>query len=144
MILNVQGTPRPQPRPRFVKGRTVSCADKNARAWIASVEARAREALQATGPVQGPAAVRLAFRLPTKDQARIGRAHLATPDVDNLAKLALDCFQRAGLLANDSAVWKLEITKAWSSPGLAGMTAELFQELPGPVQEHTWPDWLSR
>jgi Holliday junction resolvase RusA-like endonuclease len=82
--------------------------------------------------------------MPTNDQARFNQAHLATPDADNLAKLALDCFQRTGLLANDSAVWRLEVSKTWVSPGLAGMSARLDQEAPGGDQGLAWPDWLSR
>lgn len=144
MLIQVKGTPRPQPRPRFVKGRAVSCADLNARRWIAQVELEARRALQANQELKGALAVRLAFRMPTKDKTRTGQAHLATPDADNLAKLALDCFQRAGLLANDSAVWRLEITKAWSSPADSGLDAELSQETPGALQGPAWPDWLAR
>jgi len=144
MLIQVRGTPRPQPRPRFANGRVVSCADLNARRWIALVELEARRALQAHHELKGPVAVRLVFRIPTKDAGRIGRAHLATPDADNLAKLALDCFQRAGLLANDSAVWKLEIRKTWSSPADSGLDAELTQETPGALQAPAWPDWLAR
>lgn len=144
MLIQVKGTPRPQPRPRFGRGRAVSCADQNARRWIAQVELEARRALQVGHELKGALAVRLVFRMPTKDKARLGLAHLATPDADNLAKLALDCFQRTGLLANDSAVWKLEIQKTWSSPGDAGLDAELSQETPGALQAPAWPDWLSR
>jgi len=142
MLIQVQGTPRPQPRPRVVKGRAVSCADKNARAWIARVEHAARSAHAGQAELSGGLVVRLAFRFPTETQARQGQAHLATPDADNLAKLALDCLQRAGVIRNDSQIWSLEIRKAWSSQADAGMDAWVFQELPGAGQGPGRPGWL--
>ena len=104
IILDVQGIPRPQPRPRFVRGRVVSTADANAKRWIATVEAGARGLVELRGKQSGPLAVAIGFRFPTKDKARHGKPHTFRPDVDNLAKLILDCLMRAGLIGDDSLV----------------------------------------
>lgn len=142
MLIQVKGTPRPQPRPRIYKGRAVSCADKNAKAWIAAIENECRQVNQDGRDLAGPLAISLAYRFPTFTQDRVGQAHLATPDADNLAKLTLDCFQRTGLIRNDAAVWKLEIQKTWSSPGEAGLDARISLEGPGARQELDRPGWL--
>lgn len=83
------------------------------------------------------------FYMPTKDQARIGTAHTNVPDLDNLAKLALDALQDTGLLANDSQVAELTLAKAWSSQDQAGVTIEL-ETWDGfkPPQDLLPPDWL--
>jgi len=123
IIVVVKGHPRPQPRPRFIKGRAVSCADPLASAWKARIKDTASKV-----PFKlpkGAIACSMQFLMPTKDQARIGTAHTNVPDLDNLAKLVLDAIQDTGLLANDSQVAELNLAKAWSSQGQAGVTIEL-------------------
>lgn len=142
MIVQANGRARPQPRPRFYRGKAISCADKGTRAWIDQIQLATRQALQSNKELFGPVSIRLEFRFGTADKARHGQAHVSTPDADNLAKLALDCFQRAGALRNDSVVWKLSVIKTWSSVDLAGMTAELSQEAPGSPGGLDWPQWL--
>jgi Holliday junction resolvase RusA-like endonuclease len=142
MIVQANGQPKPQPRPRFYRGKAVSCADKTTRAWIGQVELATRRALQANKELFGPLFISLEFRFGTAQKDRHGQAHQATPDADNLAKLALDCFQRAGAFKNDSAVWKLSVMKTWSSVDQAGMTAKLSQEAPGAPGGLDWPQWL--
>ena len=117
ILLSVDGIPRPQPRPRFYKGRVISTADANARRWINLIESAARVALDAAGKVEGPIAVALHFAFPTKDKTRWGKPHTARPDADNLAKLVLDAVMRAGLIGDDSGVARLVIVKAWASSG---------------------------
>ena len=111
---SAQGTPRPQPRPRLVRGRVVSVADANAKRWIVLVERAARLALDAHGLAGGPLDVTMVFRMPTKAKDRWGKPHTFRPDADNLAKLALDAMMRAGLLKDDSSVSSLVIKKTWS------------------------------
>lgn len=119
IILDVQGVPRPQPRPRFVRGRVISTADANAKRWIATVEAGARQLLELRGKQSGPLAVAIGFRFPTKDKARHGKPHTFRPDVDNLAKLILDCLMRAGLIGDDATVSSLAVQKTWDEMGRA-------------------------
>jgi len=124
IILDVQGIPRPQPRPRFVKGRVVACADPNALRWIATVEAGAKELLKLRGKQSGPLAVAIGFRFPTKVKARWGKPHTFRPDVDNLSKLILDCLMRAGLIDDDACVSSLAVQKTWDEKGRAVVLIE--------------------
>ena len=141
IILDVQGTPRPQPRPRFVRGRVVSTADANAKRWIATVEAGARGLVELRGKQSGPLAVAIGFRFPTRDKTRHGKPHTFRPDVDNLAKLILDCLMRAGLIGDDSIVSSLAVQKTWDETGRAVVWIE---EDSRKDEQHTPPPrWLA-
>ena len=131
IVLIARGIPRPQPRPRLLaSGRIISAADKNAKAWIATVERSAFNLMESIGGKQAlrhyitetdPLSVRMLFRFPIgsgrnpKLRGRsIGSPHLSVPDADNLAKLVLDCMTRRGLLmGDDSRVAILEVVKVW-------------------------------
>lgn len=123
VIIVVKGHPRPQPRPRVIQGRAVSCADPLASAWKAKIKSGVSQI-----PVElpkGPIACTMWFRMPTKDNARIDKPHTQVPDLDNLAKLVLDAIQDTGLLVNDSQVARLNLEKTWSSLDQAGVLVEL-------------------
>lgn len=143
ILIDVKGTPRPQPRPRFVRGRVISTADANAKRWIAAVEAASRVALAEHGKQDGPLSVLMSFHFPTKDASRHGLPHTHRPDADNLAKLALDSLMRAGLIADDAAVSCLVARKTWAASPLAGVSITVSPDrrvrLPSP---ETPPDWL--
>ncbi|CAB4183215.1 Rus Holliday junction resolvase [uncultured Caudovirales phage] len=141
IILDVQGTPRPQPRPRFVRGRVVSTADANARRWIATVEAGAKALVELRGKQSGPLAVAIGFRFPTRDKARHGKPHTFRPDVDNLAKLILDCLMRAGLIDDDACVSSLAVQKTWDETGRAVVWIEADTREDG--KPAPLPRWLS-
>jgi hypothetical protein len=129
----VPGTARPQPRPRFAKGRVISTADPLAQRWINAVEFYTKQTIQCLG---GPSLVRhylgdkgealradMYFLFPTepKNKDRYGKPHLKVPDVDNLAKLMLDAFVRRGLiLGDDSRVSELFIRKSYCKKQDAG------------------------
>jgi Holliday junction resolvase RusA-like endonuclease len=141
IMLDVQGVPRPQPRPRFVRGRVVSTADANAKRWIATVEAGAKALVQMKGKQSGALAVTIVFRFPTRDKARHGKPHTSRPDADNLGKLILDCLMRAGLIDDDATVSSLGIQKTWDEMGRAVVWIE------GDTREDAKPShpprWLS-
>lgn len=143
IVLNVRGHPRPQPRPRFVRGRVISTLDPNARLWRGLVEREARGILTKTAR-QAILKVGLVFRIPSKDKSRHNRFCASRPDADNLAKLALDAFMDAGLIADDSAVAELHVVKLWSAPGDAGMSATISQAVtpPAPPPDPARPDWV--
>jgi hypothetical protein len=129
----VPGTARPQPRPRFAKGRVISTADPLAQRWINAVEFYAKQTIQCLG---GPNLVRhylgdkgealradMYFLFPTepRNADRYGKPHLKVPDVDNLAKLILDAFVRRGLiLGDDSRVSELFVRKSYCKKQDAG------------------------
>lgn len=119
LIIHVAGAPRPLPRPRFVPGRRkpVSIADPRARAWARAIEAAARSVPRAEW-MTGPCRVSCWFYMPTAKAERWGRPHTARPDADNLAKMALDCLERAGALPlGDAKVASLEAEKRWARAG---------------------------
>lgn len=138
ITFSATGIPRPQPRPRIFRGRAVSTADPKARAWSDAIVRAAHPA----GPVPlGPVSLVIEFRMPTKDSKRHGLPHTHVPDADNLAKLALDALQRAGTLANDSAVSSLSVRKVWASGDQAGASFLLEPDGHVPLAQPS-PSWL--
>jgi len=142
ITFSVNGIPRPQPRPRFVKGRVISSADANAKRWIRSVEAVAAQAKSYAEELDPALSVILVFRFPTKDKSRHGKPHTFRPDSDNLAKLVLDCMTRAGLLKDDSAVSSLCIRKTWDIEGGVDVLVLEDVRLTASDDSLPLPDWL--
>jgi Holliday junction resolvase RusA-like endonuclease len=144
ILVSVKGIPRPQPRPRFVRGRVISTADANAKRWIATVEVACRAARDVAGKVESPVAAVLHFRFPSKDKDRHGQPHTSRPDADNLAKLVLDAAMRVGLIGDDSCVARLLVMKSWSDePGLEAAFAHMSEatlETPASLDR---PGWLN-
>lgn len=134
--LFVPGTPRPQPRPRFAKGRVVSTADPLAARWTKACEFAASMTISHLGGAgmiphylgakKEPLKVELFFMFPAqrRDKDRYGKPHTRTPDADNLAKLVLDAFVRKGLVpGDDSRVCELYVKKEWCRVADAGCLA---------------------
>ena len=124
ITLHIVGTPRPQPRARFVgRGaarRVVSTANRQAKQWRNRVMAAARRALEAHGPQAGAVELVAAFYFETPDAGRWGKPHTARPDADNLLKLVMDAIESAGLLPKgDAAIARTITSKAWAAqPGV--------------------------
>jgi Holliday junction resolvase RusA-like endonuclease len=143
VLLNVEGNPRPQPRPRFVRGRVISTADANAKRWKDLIQSTAKLAVEAHGQIQGAAiAVVMRFDMPTPKADRHGRPHTFRPDADNLAKLALDAVMSAGLLKDDAAVSTLVVTKTWAGKGGLILTLHDDDRTPSPVPADRMPGWI--
>lgn len=144
VLLNVEGTPRPQPRPRLCRGRVVSTADANAKRWKDLVRQTGKLAAEAHGQIQETAvAVVMRFDMPTDKADRYGKPHTFRPDADNLAKLALDAVMDAGLLKDDAAVSTLVVTKTWAAKGALTMTLHLDDRTPSPPSHSRFPDWIA-
>lgn len=144
LILITQGHPRPQPRPRVIKGRAISTLDPLARSWKARIRASSSAIPRELGRLApGPISCSMAFLMPTKDTSRFGKPHTQVPDLDNLAKLVLDAMQDTGLIANDSHVALLSLSKSWAPADRAGVIVELenLEAQPGPPGQAR-PDWL--
>jgi Holliday junction resolvase RusA-like endonuclease len=133
IVVYVAGTPRPQPRPRFVGGRVVSTGSKQAKVYRSAVgTACLVEKLKRT-PASGAVDMELDFWFATKDTRRHGQPHTSRPDADNLAKLWMDCAERAGLLPKgDAKVARLTVRKTWSAEAGAQMTLRACENLPDP------------
>lgn len=144
VLLNVEGTPRPQPRPRLCKGRIVSTADANAKRWKDLIHKTGKLATEAHGQIQAEAvAVVMRFDMPTDKADRHGKPHTFRPDADNLAKLALDAVMAAGLLKDDAVVSTLVVTKTWAAKGALTMTLHLDDRTPSPIPTDRFPDWIA-
>lgn len=116
----VAGTPRPQPRPRFVKGRVISTVDAGTKAWQHAIRNAAY--LTRGEPIHGAVKLQLLFHMPIKDAKRWGWPHTGRPDVDNLAKLVMDQLTAAGVWADDAKVAHLECHKLYAEKGGVGIT----------------------
>jgi Holliday junction resolvase RusA-like endonuclease len=151
-VFSVAGTPRPQPRPRFVKGRAVSTANPKAKLWRAAVERAARAAVAARGDAlplfRGAVRVTLVFTFlpPAGAMERVGTLHTHKPDADNISKGVLDLMERAGVFKNDSQVALGPPEKWWGlSPGVSVLVEDVSaerREEPGAPARMSAPDWL--
>ena len=165
------GHPRPQPRPRFAKGRVISIADTKAKFWLSCVQRAVLRALSVVGGRQvmpdligtGGVTVRMQFRFgyevvvgrkPTAGRAD-RQPHLQRPDTDNLAKLVLDVMVKNGILSDDCVVASLVVEKVWSKQEMNGVTVEVmpYRRQFDPPPSHgkdgypcdpspTMPEWL--
>lgn len=117
-------------------------ADANARRWICTVESAAKAALQHSGRAAGPLRVKMLFRMPTAAASRHGAPHTAVPDIDNLAKLALDSMMRAGLIGDDSCVTDLQAVKVWSPSAGADFEISAAAGVPCHSSGISPPAWL--
>ena len=142
ITFSVPGIPRPQPRPRFVKGRVISTADANAKRWICAVESVAKQAKPYAAELGKALSVVLVFRFSSKDKARLDKPHTARPDADNLAKLVLDSMMRSGLIGDDSAVSHLSVRKVWSDEAGLDVLVMNDGELTFKPSGLTAPTWM--
>lgn len=149
---SVAGTPRPQPRPRFVGGRAVSTAEPKAKLWRLAVDRAVRAALantQASLPLfRGAVRLRcvFTFKPPPGKQDRLGSPHTHKPDASNLLKLIEDVMEDAAVFANDSAVSAPAPEKWWGSqPGVVVIVESAADERraePIAAASSSPPDWL--
>lgn len=136
LIVTLKGTPRGLPRGRHIPGRPrpVSITGK-AKPYAQALERAARAVVLAVGydkvlqAFGGRAlSVSVLWQFPTACRDRWGKPHTYPPDFDNLAKLVLDCCQRAGALAGDDCrVSGGEMLKVWASAGLVAIRIEVAQ-----------------
>lgn len=125
----IPGTPRAQPRPRFDrKTGTTYTPGKHVGPWKTAIRKAASEAGVAGALFDvEPVAVRLTFlferpkyhrRADGSLTPRAPRWHTQKPDVDNLAKAALDALspsegRPAVAWWDDAQVMRLEVSKQW-------------------------------
>lgn len=124
----VEGVPKAQPRPRAcARGKFVTMYDPGtARLWKATVKNGIR-AVWNGQPYGGPLHVTIGFLMPRpkwhltpKGKLKLTAPyhHTGKPDVDNLAKAALDAMTDLGVWRDDSQVSHLEVLKVYSlTPG---------------------------
>ena len=150
-VFNVAGTPRPQPRPRFVGGRVVSTADPKAKLWRLAIDRACRAAIKASQRALPlfDGAVRLyvvfTFVPPASQMQRIGTPHTHKPDASNLLKLVEDVMEAAGVFANDSKISRAEPVKWWGAEPGVQVLVECASEDRRAVRadEAAAPAWLA-
>ena len=126
--LFVNGTPKPQSRPRVSvrggRGFAYNADSKDMRAWKQALDSALSE-IPARG-LDGPMHVELVFRLPRpKSHYRAGKFshllkdsapgdHQSRCDIDNVTKVVLDRITRSGYWIDDSQIILLTASKCWS------------------------------
>lgn len=147
ILIRVGGTPRPQQRPRRLKGRWVSSPDKKLQLWRSAVERACCAAIKDHGSpplFTGAVRVNMGFQFapPASDPHRSG-PHTQRPDKDNLEKAVLDVMEASGMFANDCQVSVGEVAKTWGAqPGLIALISEAEESAPLPIID-TAPEWLT-
>lgn len=144
LIVWVLGTPQPQGSKRVYNGRPIDSNAKTLRPWRQAVTAAANQALldhREPWPHTAPMAVTVEFRFPrlkahytTRGQVKPGapKRKPTRPDIDKLARAALDAFTDAGVWADDAQVVDLAATKTYGrEPGLYALISPLTSQTPG-------------
>lgn len=114
---HVAGTPRPQSRPRFVRGRVVSSPSRHLKLWRTLMIAEFINGRPANGPIREPVIVNMIAMFPHKDPKKWGTPHTVRPDSDNITKACWDCLVRAGILKDDSLICQSNSSKIWAARG---------------------------
>lgn len=70
-------------------------------------------------PSQEPISLSLDFRYSVKSKKLKGTWKTSRPDVDNIAKLLIDCMTKSGFWEDDSQIVRLTLEKAYSCKELA-------------------------
>jgi Holliday junction resolvase RusA-like endonuclease len=131
IILEVQGIPKGQPRPRaFARaGRARVYDPGTAEAWKGAIALAARPQLPAQ-PIEGPVQLVIRHTMP-RPKGHFGSGknaltlkpgapelHTGKPDIDNLVKAALDALTHIGMWRDDDQVFDIRATKRYGErPG---------------------------
>lgn len=115
----VLGTPVAQPRHRATcRGgfaRMYLPSDHAVHAWKDSLATAAFEQCKQRGQLEGAVRVWFYFYFSTAKAGQVGTARISKPDIDNLAKAALDALTEAGVWADDAQVASLICEKRHSN-----------------------------
>jgi len=139
IIIHVDGTPKPQPRPRATRAglRARVYNPPSADVWKGSIRdslrIRHKEILGKKFP--GPIGLRVEFyfKAPTGFKDTFFAKHTAKPDIDNLLKPVMDVLTEEGIWADDSQVVEVSASKwiARPRPGSTGgatIRIEFFEQ----------------
>lgn len=130
----VEGIPRPQPRPRAVvcKGRVRMFTPKSVRGWRDAVYLAALARKKDAGPIAEPVELTVDFffsRRKRDNETAATSPMISRPDIDNLAKAAMDAMTEAGLWLDDAQIFSLRTSK-WFTNGSPGAAIEVRYEWP--------------
>lgn len=130
---SVRGIPKGQPRPRAFSrnGRASVYNPGTAEAWKGAIALAIKPYLP-PAPLEGPIRLSVEHFMPRpKAHFRTGKRagelrpdypvhHVSTPDVDNLAKAAMDCLTQIGVWRDDNQVCECWIKKQYDMNGTTG------------------------
>ena len=78
-------------------------------------------------PWSGAASLMVLFIYKTPVKKQHGAAKLTRPDCDNSVKLIQDCIMDAGILADDSQIYDLQVAKVWGPENRVDITVRLWE-----------------
>jgi Holliday junction resolvase RusA-like endonuclease len=138
---SVIGLPAPQgSKTRMPNGAMVEAASKtgrdNLRSWRDTLIAAARPHAPASGPIDEPLRVAIDFRFPATKSKPYRHHHASKPDVDKLVRATLDSLKLAGLIADDSLVCDLAVTKRYCRLGGLPSGADVVVHPLGLQEQH--------
>lgn len=79
-------------------------------------------------PIEGAVAVNIWFEYEIKAKKKRGTWKTSRPDVDNVAKLLIDCMTKVGYWKDDSQIVKLNLRKSYSRTESAEITISYWEE----------------
>lgn len=116
-IIEINGTPKAQPRPRMARSGHVY-NPKSADDWKQAVVSEGR-AVRPADPIDAAIRVDMVFRLPRPQRLGLGPRcpHIAKPDKDNLEKAVLDALTADGWFHDDALVCSGHVSKCYAASG---------------------------
>ena len=133
IVVEVRGLPAPQGSKRHVGGGRMVESSKAVGPWREAVRAETQRVMYSMVPLYGPLWVTLRFALPRPKGHQGARGvrpsapvwPAVRPDIDKLARAALDGLVAGGAIPDDSRVCRLEVEKEYAEGVLPGMVAEI-------------------
>lgn len=119
VAFRVNGDPAPQGSKRafVVNGRAVLTeSSTKVKPWRAAVVDAAVDAMNGRAPLTGPVTVMVSFRL-AKPKSVKRDLPSVRPDLDKLARSTMDALTTAQVVADDSQVCDLWVSKRYGIPG---------------------------
>lgn len=119
VTFRIEGTPIAQPRHR------ASCRggfaklylpkDHGIHAWKEAISSIAIDHIASGGPFEGPVKVDLLFAFKARTRRECAQYRVCKPDIDNLAKAALDALTDSGAWNDDSQVVQMHAAKMYAA-----------------------------
>ena len=113
----INENPQPAIRPRFGNGHCYD-SQKLLKTMISlQIAKQHADRKQYTGPLAVYIQFHIALPQGKKNRVRLNCPHIFKPDIDNLAKLLLDCLTRSRIIRDDCIICELHATKDYHPKG---------------------------
>jgi Holliday junction resolvase RusA-like endonuclease len=131
MIIDINYNPRPASRPRVTRYGTYSKDTPHQKEFNSMYELP-----EGFVPFTEPVHVEMIFIIPVpksyskkKKAELIGKYHTQKPDIDNLAKFAMDAISTKGVWSDDSIVACTSIKKIWGNVGRVYINISILENI---------------